>query len=377
MLESVASGDYEIKILQGERVKIQTKSPESYSTIYKELKNRSTEFFTYQPKQERSFRVVLKRIHPSTSTDDIKQALEDLHHKPNNIWNVKNTKTRKPLPIFFIDLQPNPNNKHVYSIKSLLNCRVEIEPPKPKREIPQCSNCQQYGHTQKFCHRQSRCVKCAESHHTKNCPRKERSDKVKCILCEGNHPANYKGCIVYKELQNIKYPNTQPNKQKLKRTEKPEAIVNQTQTKAEFTGPKSHMQILWKATRQRIQPTLNNRLTLPRGRELLKSAQSGHMNIISTGQPTYWPTDKDKIPDIVDFCIFKGIANTNISCSSCWDLSSDHSPILVEITAEIRKLLGDVPYIINVLTGPYFVPSPTRHSAYLLLFKQRRHCGCC
>ncbi|GBP97133.1 Nucleic-acid-binding protein from transposon X-element [Eumeta japonica] len=148
MLESVASGDYEIKILQGERVKIQTKSPESYSTIYKELKNRSTEFFTYQPKQERSFRVVLKRIHPSTSTDDIKQALEDLHHKPNNIWNVKNTKTRKPLPIFFIDLQPNPNNKHVYSIKSLLNCRVEIEPPKPKREIPQCSNCQQYGHTQ-------------------------------------------------------------------------------------------------------------------------------------------------------------------------------------------------------------------------------------
>ncbi|GBP27257.1 Probable RNA-directed DNA polymerase from transposon X-element [Eumeta japonica] len=61
------------------------------------------------------------------------------------------------------------------------------------------------------------------------------------------------------------------------------------------------------------------------------------MNIISTGQPTYWPTDKDKIPDIVDFCIFKGIANTNISCSSCWDLSSDHSPILVEITAEIRE----------------------------------------
>ncbi|GBP77919.1 Probable RNA-directed DNA polymerase from transposon BS [Eumeta japonica] len=80
-----------------------------------------------------------------------------------------------------------------------------------------------------------------------------------------------------------------------------------------------------------------SRLTLPRGRELLKSAQSGHMNIISTGQPTYWPTDKDKIPDIVDFCIFKGIANTNISCSSCWDLSSDHSPILVEITAEIRE----------------------------------------
>ncbi|CAH0696129.1 unnamed protein product [Spodoptera exigua] len=51
MLEDVAHEDYEIKILQGERVKIQAKSPESYSTIYKELKSRNTEFFTYQPKE--------------------------------------------------------------------------------------------------------------------------------------------------------------------------------------------------------------------------------------------------------------------------------------------------------------------------------------
>ncbi|KAH9644980.1 hypothetical protein HF086_003310 [Spodoptera exigua] len=84
MLEDVAHEDYEIKILQGERVKIQAKSPESYSTIYKELKSRNTEFFTYQPKGEKNFRVVLKHMHPSTDTEEIKQALEELHHKPNN-----------------------------------------------------------------------------------------------------------------------------------------------------------------------------------------------------------------------------------------------------------------------------------------------------
>ncbi|CAH2083988.1 unnamed protein product [Euphydryas editha] len=213
MLEKVARGNYEIKILQNERVKIQAKAHEAYSAIYKELKCRDTEFFTYKTKQERSFRVVLKRMHPSINTNSLKEALENLGHKPTNIWNIKNNKTKLPLPMFFIDLQPNHNNKDVYNIKTLLNCRIEIEPPRPKRTIPQCTNCQQYGHTQNFCHRQPKCVKCAGSHHTSKCPRKERSDKVKCILCDGNHPANYKGCIVYKELQKIKFPTPRPKGQ--------------------------------------------------------------------------------------------------------------------------------------------------------------------
>jgi hypothetical protein len=35
------------------------------------------EFHTYKPKQERSFRAVLKNIHPSTDLNDIKQRLTD------------------------------------------------------------------------------------------------------------------------------------------------------------------------------------------------------------------------------------------------------------------------------------------------------------
>ena len=227
MLDKVAHANYEIKILQNERVKIQAKAHEAYSAIYKELKSRDTEFFTYKTKQERSFRVVLKRIHPSTDNNSLKEALEDLGHKPTNIWNIKNNKTKQPLPMFFIDLQPNHNNKDVYNIKTLLNCRIEIEPPRPKRTIPQCSNCQQYGHTQNFCHRQSKCVKCAGSHHTSKCPRKERSDKVKCILCEGNHPANYKGCIVYKELQKIKFPTPRPKRQQSAKHDFPQRKTTQ------------------------------------------------------------------------------------------------------------------------------------------------------
>ena len=41
---------------------------------------------------------------------------------------------------------------------------------------------------------------------TSECPRKEKSKDVKCVLCEGNYPANYKGCNVYKELQQKSFP---------------------------------------------------------------------------------------------------------------------------------------------------------------------------
>jgi hypothetical protein len=34
---------------------------------------------------------------------------------------------------------------------------------------------------------------------TSQCPRMERSRDVQYVLCDGNHPANYKGCTVYKK----------------------------------------------------------------------------------------------------------------------------------------------------------------------------------
>jgi len=43
-------------------------------------------------------------------------------------------------------------------------------------------------------------------HPTFNCARKTKSENVKCVLCEGNHPANYKGCTIYKDLQKRHFP---------------------------------------------------------------------------------------------------------------------------------------------------------------------------
>lgn len=78
-----------------------------------------------------------------------------------------------------------------------------------------------------------------------------------------------------------------------------------------------------------------SRLTLPRGRELKESLNKNNICILSTGQPTYWPTDPNKLPDLLDFLVYKGLSNLYLSIESCFDGSSDHTPIISTISTSI------------------------------------------
>lgn len=80
-----------------------------------------------------------------------------------------------------------------------------------------------------------------------------------------------------------------------------------------------------------------SRLITTKGRQLQLASQVLNLTIHSSGEPTYWPTDPNKIPDLIDFCITKGIRNENVRCESCLDLSSDHSPVLITLSRQILK----------------------------------------
>jgi hypothetical protein len=47
-------------------------------------------------------------------------------------------------------------------------------------------------------------------------------------------------------------------------------------------------------------------LTTTKGRELHKVMTNNNLKHLSTRQHTYWPSDSNKIPDLVDFCVTKG-----------------------------------------------------------------------
>lgn len=206
LLDEITPGDYTLKCLSNNEVKILPKTIEAYGIIIKALKEKNTQFYSFRPKSEQSFRVVLRNLHPTTDLDEIKTAIEEKGHSVINIANIFRRGTKTLLPLFSIELKSKENNKDIYEITLLLHCVVKFEPPHSKREIPQCQNCQLFGHTKNYCHRSPRCVKCADNHHTNQCPRKTKDDKVKCVNCGGPHPANYRGCNTHKEEQKKKFP---------------------------------------------------------------------------------------------------------------------------------------------------------------------------
>lgn len=103
-LKTIASNEYEIKTLANGQVKILPKTSEKYTLIVKALIEKNAEFHTYQLQENRSFKTVLRNMHHTTDTTEIKQKLMKLGHTVVNISNIKQGGTKTPLPLFYIDI---------------------------------------------------------------------------------------------------------------------------------------------------------------------------------------------------------------------------------------------------------------------------------
>lgn len=80
-----------------------------------------------------------------------------------------------------------------------------------------------------------------------------------------------------------------------------------------------------------------SRLANPRGRQLYRVLIDNNFDHLSTGEPTYWPTDMRKVPDVLDIFVIKGIPQCYLYVESNLDLSSDHSPVLATISTAVIK----------------------------------------
>jgi hypothetical protein len=65
--------------------------------------------------------------------------------------------------------------------------------------------------------------------------------------------------------------------------------------------------------------------------------QENNYSYISIESPTYWPTDTTKIPDLLDFFVTKGISTTYADIQASYDLTSDHTPIIVTISTTVMS----------------------------------------
>lgn len=205
LLMTVADKDqFTFKIVNRNQMGISCFETEVYKKLITIVRETGLIDHTFNRKDQKNYRIVIRNLHHSTPIDAIVEAIESTGNSVvGEIVNAKYGPEKTPTSTFFANLLHRTNNKTVKDLRYIYHQSVRIEDPRKRNSIVQCQRCQ-YGHSKNYCMRPYRCVKCALPHKILDCPKRDRSTPAECALCHGAHPANYKGCKVYQEIRKRK-----------------------------------------------------------------------------------------------------------------------------------------------------------------------------
>jgi hypothetical protein len=119
---------YQCKILRNDTVKIKAINPDKYRKVIRHINSEKLIHHTYQMKQERAYRVVIRNLHYSIPIDEIKEELQKKGHIVRNILNIRHRVNKYPLSMFYVEFEPKENNKEIYNLQYLNNMKINVEP---------------------------------------------------------------------------------------------------------------------------------------------------------------------------------------------------------------------------------------------------------
>lgn len=89
-------------------------------------------------------------------------------------------------------------------------------------------------------------------------------------------------------------------------------------------------------------PWWGSRLANPKGKQLYKCLLKNNFCSLSGNEPTYWPSDPTKIPDLLDFIVYNGISRHSLDILNDVGLNSDHTPFIVNYNTNVKLAPGSV-----------------------------------
>jgi hypothetical protein len=104
------------------------------------------------------------------------------------------------------------------------------------------------------------------------------------------------------------------------------------------------------------------RITTTKDRELFSHIQKKNYSFLSTGNPTYWPTDPTKQPDLSDFFATNGISSTYTDIEPSYDLSFDHLPVIATVNTSPIYIQPINPFPGYTTHGPIGVPTELNYT---------------
>lgn len=207
-LTKLLKSGYTTKQLGNKSIKINVSTITDYRQLAAYYDAQKIQFYTFSLPDQNKISVIVRSVPPSLSEEEIYTELSK-DYPVTKVVRLLN-KRKEPMPICAVDLKKNESAATIFNLRHIMNAIVTVEPRRKSNDIPQCTRCQSFGHTKNFCRLEAKCHKCAGVHHYTEC-KKKKEETPKCINCNGEHPANYRGCQHYQNLKLRISKSNQPN----------------------------------------------------------------------------------------------------------------------------------------------------------------------
>lgn len=189
-------------------IRVYSANTDRYNVLKNELKSAQLKFFTYQLRDEQMTKIVLHGLF-HMSEQELRFHLEHEGIKPVKI-KIMNIHQKRysdhALYLLYFLKSDQIKISTLRETSAICHIKVRWQYYQNKRNGPmQCSRCMQYGHGGENCFLDPVCIRCGDSHFSRDCrllidpatsmPRDRIPDNMlKCGLCNQNHSANFSGC---------------------------------------------------------------------------------------------------------------------------------------------------------------------------------------
>lgn len=102
--------EFSYKASRDKKIRVMIPDKTTYKALRDRLDTAGKRFYTFQPRDERAFRIVVKGLYHTTFMDFFKEEFIAQSYTVREAHNAIGHRSKTPLPLFFINLEPASYN---------------------------------------------------------------------------------------------------------------------------------------------------------------------------------------------------------------------------------------------------------------------------
>ncbi|GFT71877.1 zinc finger protein [Trichonephila clavipes] len=114
--------------MSGRFLKVTVADDVDYRALSKWLESSGVEFKSFMLKQDRPVKVVIRGLPSNTEPEEIKTEIEAEGFKVLKISQMKNYRTKAPMPLFYLQIENGVDAPKIYDFTELFGTRIEVKP---------------------------------------------------------------------------------------------------------------------------------------------------------------------------------------------------------------------------------------------------------